>query len=205
MSEAPDLPPLPKLPASHADPSSLAGLSPTQARKLKVGSSCIVWGTLPRPWDDTTLESAIEEISAEGLSSFETFPEVLSSWDRRGMLNALMERFGVPLRSGYITGDLTHPEKRKDEIVRITRLAKIIQRFGGSFVVLAPSIVVRETFSFREHREHIVSALNDYAAAITELGLETGLHQHTGTAIESRDEVYAVMEAVNTEILKFAP
>jgi inosose dehydratase len=71
--------------------------------------------------------------------------------------------------------------------------------------VLAPNMVVREAFSFREHREHIVSALNDYAAAITELGLETGLHQHTGTAIESRDEVYAVMEAVNTEILKFAP
>ena len=46
---------------------------------------------------------------------------------------------------------------------------------------------------------------NDYAAAVTDLGLGTGLHQHTGTCIESRDEVYAVMGAVNTKNLKFAP
>jgi inosose dehydratase len=41
--------------------------------------------------------------------------------------------------------------------------------------------------------------------AITDLGLSTGLHQHTGTTIETRDEVYDVMENVNTKHLKFAP
>jgi len=41
--------------------------------------------------------------------------------------------------------------------------------------------------------------------ALTDLGLTAGLHQHTGTAIETRDEVYAVMDAVNTKYLKFAP
>src|SRR5262249_62296205 len=33
----------------------------------------------------------------------------------------------------------------------------------------------------------------------------TGLHQHTGTCIETRDEVYAVMESADTKYLKFAP
>ena len=41
--------------------------------------------------------------------------------------------------------------------------------------------------------------------AVNDLGLGTGLHQHTGTAVESRDETYAIMEAANTKHLKFAP
>ena len=31
------------------------------------------------------------------------------------------------------------------------------------------------------------------------------LHQHTGTCIETREETYAVMEAVDTRYLKFGP
>jgi len=111
----------------------------------------------------------------------------------------------VPLRSGYITGDLIDPSKRKDEIDRIVRLSKVVQKFNGTFVVLAPNSVKRDAYNFQEHKADIISALNDYAAAVTDLGLATGLHQHTGTCIESRDEVYTVMEAVNTKNLKFAP
>lgn len=47
------------------------------ARKLKIGHTCITWGTFPRPGDDATLEPALKDISAEGFWSFETFPR---SW-----------------------------------------------------------------------------------------------------------------------------
>jgi inosose dehydratase len=40
---------------------------------------------------------------------------------------------------------------------------------------------------------------------MADVGVGTGLHQHTGTAIETRDEVYAVMESVDTRVFKFAP
>jgi inosose dehydratase len=71
--------------------------------------------------------------------------------------------------------------------------------------VLAPNGVKREGYTFQEHRANIVAALNDYAMAVNDLGLGAGLHQHTGTAVETRDETYAVMEAANTKHLKFAP
>jgi inosose dehydratase len=51
----------------------------------------------------------------------------------------------------------------------------------------------------------IVAALNEYAKAITDLGLTAVLHQHTGTCVESRDETYAVMESVDTRYVKFGP
>ena len=40
---------------------------------------------------------------------------------------------------------------------------------------------------------------------MNDVGLGTGLHQHTNTAVETRDETYAVMEAVNSNVCKFAP
>ena len=38
---------------------------------------------------------------------------------------------------------------------------------------------------------------------MTNLGLTPVLRQHTGTCIETRDETYTVMEAVDTRYLKF--
>ena len=181
-------------------------LASAPARKLKIGHTCITWGSFPRAGDDATLEQAVKDIGAEGFWSFETFPELIDNWDQRGLLRALIEKHHVPLRSGYITGNLIDPAKRKDEIARVTKLAGVIKKFGGTFVVLAPNGLKRDAaWDFKDHRSDIVSALNDYAAAVTDLGLGTGLHQHTGTVIESRDEVYYVMDSANTKNLKFAP
>jgi inosose dehydratase len=41
--------------------------------------------------------------------------------------------------------------------------------------------------------------------AVADVGIIPALHQHTGTCIESRDEVYAVLEAVDTRYVKFGP
>jgi inosose dehydratase len=85
----------------------------TPARKLKIGHTCITWATFPPKsgQDDTTLEPALTDISAQGFWSFETFPEVLDNWDQRGLLAPLIAKDGVPLRSAYITGNLVE-EKR---------------------------------------------------------------------------------------------
>jgi inosose dehydratase len=179
----------------------------TAERKLKIGHTCITWGTFPpNPGqNDSTLQDALTDISAEGFWGFETFPEALDNWDQRGLLAALIQKYDVPLRSGYVTGNLIDPGKRKDEIARISRLCKVVQKYHGTYIVLAPNKVDRNTYNFKDHKANIISALNDYAAAVTDLGFKTGLHQHTGTCIEIRDEVYAVMEAANSSALKFAP
>jgi len=181
--------------------------SDVTARKIKIGNTCITWGTFP-PNDgknDSTLEAALQDISAQGYWSFETFPQVLENWDQRGLLAPLIEQHGVPLQSAFITGNLTDPSRRKDEIVRIRNLCQVVKKYQGTYMVLNPNRVDRETYDFQEHRANIVSAMNEYASVITDTGLEVGLHQHTDTCIETSEEVYAIMEAVNTEIMKFAP
>jgi inosose dehydratase len=184
---------------------ALPRLPAAPTRKLKIGYTCITWGSFPRPGAESTIDSALKDISTEGFWSFETFPELLDTLDQKEQLHPLLEKYGVPVRSGYITVNLIDPAERKEGVARVIRLSKVVQKFKGTFIVLAPNGVKRDSYNFNEHRSDIISGLNEYAMAVTDLGLGTGLHQHTGTCIESRDEVYAVMEAANTRHLKFAP
>ena len=174
-----------------------------ESRKIKIGHTCLTWNAMPRTPDN--LEPALKEISSLGFHSFETFAEVLVSWDDKGKLAELIERYNTPLTSGYLTVNLTEPAARRDTIETVTRAATVIQKHGGTFCVLAPNNVKRAEYSFKQHRANIVAALNEYAMAVDDVGLAAGLHQHTGTCIESRDEVYEVMQSVNTKYMKFAP
>jgi inosose dehydratase len=174
-----------------------------QARKLQIGYTCITWGSFPRAPE--TLEPAMKDISNEGFYSFETFPEILEYWDEKGALAGMIERYKLPLKSGYISTNLIDRTNKDEALARVTHLGKVIKKYGGTFAVLAPNSVKRDSYDFQAHRQDIIASLNDAAQALTDLGLTAGLHQHTGTAIESRDEVYTVMEAANTKVLKFAP
>lgn len=182
-----------------------AGLGAVE-RKLKIGHTCITWGTFPRgPEASATLEPAVKDIATLGYWSFETFPEVLEDWDAKGALSKLIDQYHLPLKSGYIGTVLTDPSKRKESVDKAIRLAKVIKKYGGTFAVLAPNSVKRAEYNFKEYRANIIAGLNEHAMAVADLGLGTGLHQHTGTCIESRDEVYDVMDSANTKYLKFAP
>ena len=192
-----------KVLAAGAGAAAVSPLPAAAPRKLKIGHTCITWGTFPR--GSATLEAALKDISSLGFHGFETFPEILDDWDKKGELSRLMSQYGVPLTSGYITANLIDASQRKDEVARVIGLAKVIKKLGGTFAVLAPNAVKRAQFDFQANRANIISSLNDYAMAVTDLGLGTGLHQHTGTCIETRDEVYTVMETANTKHLKFAP
>src|SRR5437870_1116366 len=76
------------------------------ARKLPIGHTCITWGAFPRAGAETTIEPAMRDISGEGFRSFETFPELLDALDQKAELQPLIEKYGLPVRSGYITVNL---------------------------------------------------------------------------------------------------
>ena len=175
-------------------------------RNLKIGHTCITWGTLPHgPAADATLEPAVKDISSLGYHGFETFPEVLEDWDAKDALRPLMDRYHLPLTSGYIRINVTDPTKKRESLDNVIRLGKMVKKYGGIFCPMQVNGVKRDTYNFREYRTAIISGLNDSALALNDLGLGAGLHQHTGTAVETHDEVYDVMEHVDTNHMKFAP
>jgi inosose dehydratase len=97
------------------------------------------------------------------------------------------------------------PAGLKDSIAQVVRWGQVLKKHGGTFAVVNAGGVKREAFNFKEAFPHIVTGLNAHAKALADIGLASGLHQHTGSAVDTPDEVYAVMEKVDTRLFKFAP
>src|SRR5438309_5337346 len=69
-----------------------AAVDAAPKRRLKIGHTCITWGTFPNAAGNPTLEVAVKDIASLGFWGFETFPENLADWDAKGTLAALIEQ-----------------------------------------------------------------------------------------------------------------
>src|SRR4029077_18492361 len=128
------------------------------------------------------------------------------AWELKGGLKAVLDGAHLPLMiAAYCNVNLTDPTKRADEVLKIVRWAKLIQKCGGVTAVIGPNGVRRSSYDFKAVKADIVAALNEMSRAVSDVGIIAALHQHTGTCIESRDEVYAVLDAVDPKAVKFGP
>lgn len=170
-------------------------------RRLKVGHTGITWGFKPED-----AQQAIRDVASLGYHGYESFGNVLETWEAKGGLGRLLEEAKLPLRSAYCPADLTDPAKLKDEVQKMVRWGKLIKKLGGAVAVIGPNGVQRSTYDFKVHRSQIIAALNEIGKALDgETGVLGVLHQHTGTCVESRDETYSVMEGIETRYVKFGP
>ena len=174
-----------------------------QSKRLQIGCTALIWGALPRAPENFAV--AVKDMAELGYHKCETFASIVYDMDHKGTLAPLLDQHRLPLVSAYATVQLTDTSQRKDTLAQLIEWGKALKKHGGQIMVLAPNGVKREAYTFAEHRANIVSGLNDYAKAMNDVGLAAGLHQHTNTAVESRDETYATMEAVDTRYCKFAP
>lgn len=180
-------------------------------KKVKIGVSTLAWNVNPKATE--TFEQSLKDISELGYSGFETVSPMIEALDASGALRPLMDKYHIAMKAGYLGTNATDPALRKENVAKAISVGKLIKKYGGTYCVIAVNgrrapgrgSAAPDNFNFSEHRTNIVAALNEYGMALTDLGLGVGLHQHTGTVVETRDEVYAVMEAVNTKFMKFAP
>lgn len=169
-------------------------------RRLAIGHTGITWG-----YGGAAAEQAIADVGRLGFQGFESFGSVIEFWETRGGIGALLDAAGVPLVGAYCPMVLTDPDARAAEVEKITRWAGLIRRHGGRIAVIGPDNVDRERFAFGESRADIVATLNDIGRAVTDLGLVAALHQHTGSCITTLEETEAVIDAVDTRLVKLCP
>lgn len=179
---------------------SIPMLEAAPTRRLKIGHTGITWGFKPENAPD-----AIRDVSSLGYHGYESFGNILEAWDAQGGLDKVLQENKLPLTSAYCPVNLLDPAKRKEEVDKMVRWGKLIQKCGGSIAVIGPTGVKRASFDYKANKDNIVLALNDIAQAVADIGVTGVLHQHTGTCIETRDEVYNVMDSVNTKYVKFGP
>jgi inosose dehydratase len=182
---------------------------------LHIGHTGLTWiplGASPGPpppinpmVDPQYVEAAIRDIASLGFYGIELFGNQIEAMEAHGGLGALLEKYKLPLISAYCGTNLSDAAQRKDAIAKTLAWAKLIQKFNGKVVVVGPNGVRRNTYDFKAQKDDIVTTLNELGKGVADLGLTAVLHQHTGTCVETRDETYAVMEAVDTRVIKFGP
>ena len=188
------------------------------ARKLtvRIGHTGLTWIPLggppptPRPAidpiaDPQYVEAAVRDIAGLGFYGIELFGQEIEAMESHGGLGRLLEKYKLPLISAYCGTNLSDPAQRKSSIEKTLGWAKLLKQYGGNVVVVGPNGVKRSTYDFKAHKDDIVITLNELGKAVTDMGLTAALHQHTGTCVESREETYAVMEALDTRVMKFGP
>lgn len=156
-------------------------------------------------WPNSQIEDGISTCAKLGFYGFETFGDVLTAWETKGGLGPVLKTNNIPLISGYCTLNLTDATRRQETIDKAIAWAKLIKRTGGRIFVLGPNPVHRDSYNYAESKANIVSTLNEASKAIVDQGITPVLHQHTGTCVETRDETYATLDAIDHTTLKFGP
>jgi len=187
-------------------------------RNIRVGHTGITWpggqisagrgpGAPPAPpkVSADAIETIFKDVSSLGFSGLELFSWQIEGMEANGGLTPFIEKYKLPLVSSYTGMNLTDAARRQEVVGAAVATAKIVKKNGGKIIVVGPNGVPRASYVFADHKADIVATLNDAAKAIVDVGLTPVLHQHTGTCIESREETYAIMQAVDTQYLKFGP
>jgi inosose dehydratase len=181
----------------------LQAQAPSHApRNIKVGHTGITW---PPP---IGVEQGIKDAGALGYFGFETFGDVLEKYEAQpGGLRKYLDEVNLPLISGYCTFDMVNPTKRTESIEKMVAWGKMIKKNGGRITVLGPNPVHREQtgYKFLDHKNDIITTLNELGKRLQDIGITGVLHPHTGMCIETLEEAYAAMESVDTRYVKFGP
>lgn len=171
------------------------------SRKFQVGATFILWG-----YGADNLEIALKDISSLGFHSFETFGHVIQEWEeKRGGFQEVVEKHGVPIISAFCMTDVLDPSKRKEELKKLVRWCQLLKKSGGKLIEYCPSGIKRDGYDYKAHKKNLIESMNEYAKAVTDEGLVCALHQHTGTPIETEEEVYFALENLDTRYMKFGP
>jgi len=170
------------------------------AKKGEIGSTFILWG-----YGTNNLEPALADMSKLGYHAFETFGNVIEEYeDKRGGLKPVIDKYGVPIVSAFCGSNVLDPSKRPDDAKKMIRWCQILKANGGRVIEYCPN-GSRKGYDYKEHKKDLIDSMNEIAKVITDQGLVCALHPHTGTPIETQEEVYFIMENLDTRYMKFGP
>lgn len=170
-------------------------------RKFKIGSTFILWG-----YGADNLEPALKDMSALGYHAFETFGNVIEDWEtKRGGFKQVVDKHGVPIVSAFCATDVLDPSKTKSELEKLVRWTKMLKANGGKLVEYCAGGRRTKDFNYKDYAKNMIESMNAYAKAVTDEGLVCALHPHTGTPVETEEEIYYVMNNLDTRYMKFGP
>ncbi|HEV8636876.1 MAG TPA: sugar phosphate isomerase/epimerase [Chloroflexota bacterium] len=166
---------------------------------MKVGHTGITWGI---PGD---VEQAYRDTAELGYLGFETFGRTIVDWNQKpGGYRALVERNGIPTGAAYCGRTWIEPQTADADATTARREADALRELGGETFVLACGRRPDGGYTADQFRR-LAEGLNAVGAYCRSIGLVAGLHPHTGTAVETSQDIDAVMARLDPALVGFAP
>lgn len=169
-------------------------------RSNKVGHTGITW-----PFTPQGAQQAIADISRLGYAGVELFGFVIDAYP--GGVDAVrgdLERAGLRLSAAYCSVSLVDPAFREDDVKRMEAWARDVASLGGDVVVVGPSPRRRPSYGADDYRE-VCTTLNQIGERCADIGVKACFHPHTGTPVESREEIGRVMDNIDPGKVFMAP
>jgi len=177
----------------------------TDELNLQVGYHSITWGGVVGDATGVTsvkdlsyrsygsIERAVSDIAAAGYAGIEMFDGNLFDYaDRPEELQGLLSDAGLELASAYTGGNFIYSEILDEELVRVTRAAKLAQLFGAGSLVVGGG-VRRSSGTRPDDYQALGSALDQVCDIAEAHGLVACYHPHLTTIVESPDELDRLM------------
>ena len=167
-------------------------------RRLVVGHTGILW------MKHEDVEGGIKIISENGFNYIELFAWTLKTFHDEGR-KEICKEYNIPLISSYYSIDIVDPAKRAEEMAKLSEWTDIITGMGGKFATFGGNSVPRKGFNFNEHKKYTVDFVNEAAKIMQGKGMQLNFHPHTGTPVETEEEIRSFMDAIDTKYVGFAP
>jgi inosose dehydratase len=164
----------------------------------RISCHLITWGE--------DLDTGLREASSLGYTACETFTHMAMVYeDRPQQLGELLQQHGMRLSALYGGGRFTDPEQRDAVVDYNARVARLIAANGGDRIVFGPAGPREPDGTPLEALRVAARTISEAAAACADLGVVACLHPHLWTEIQDRNELDAVMELTDAQLVKLAP
>jgi inosose dehydratase len=167
--------------------------------RFRIGHTGITWGFATKD-----MEQAVKDTAELKYCAFETFGSVLEEYERDspGGFGAILQRYNIPLSAAYCWTTFFEPAEAIKDIDQVVRWSKVAHKLGAETIVLQAGKRSGKPYPyFAEMGE----AFNEIGRQVKAMGMISAIHPHTGTIIETRAEIDAVLHAVDPDLVGFAP
>jgi inosose dehydratase len=166
----------------------------------KLGHTGITW-----PFTPDGARVAMTDVAAEGYCGIELFGFVIDAYPGGvAGVRADLDEAGLRLAGAYCSGSLIDRARRADDLAAMTRWAGNVAELGGDIVVVGAAPSERPNYLADDYRELCIT-LDEIGRVCIDGGVRACFHPHTGTPVETREQIARVMDNIDPALVSMAP
>ncbi len=166
----------------------------------KVGHTAITW-----PFTPEGAHQAMQDVASLGYRGIELFGFVIDAYPG-GVegLRAHLAEHSLHLAAAYCSAGLIEPGARVSDVAKMVAWAEKVHSLGGTVIVVGADSSAKPAYS-RDEYAGLCKTLDLIGLRCADLGVKVCFHPHTGTPVETGEQIDMVMTGVDPRVVLMAP